>query len=84
MPQLPSITSKAFPALTKALLKFSITILFTAPPVLLRQWLIRLLTAVAIQSACKIEILLSFTKRLPLLLHILRPILAATIRFLAC
>jgi hypothetical protein len=83
MPELPSITSQAFPALTKALLKFSITILFTAPSVLSREWLIRLLTALAVQSARNIEILLSLTNRLPLLLHLLRPILTATIRFLA-
>jgi hypothetical protein len=83
MPELPSITGKAFPALSKALLKFSITILFTAPTVASRQWLIRRLTALAVQSACHIEILLSLANRRPLLLHLLRPILAATIRFLA-
>jgi hypothetical protein len=83
MPELPSITSKVLPALTKALLKFSITVFFTVPSVLSREWLIRLLTALALQSARNIEILLSLTNRLPLLLRLLRPILAATIRFLA-
>jgi hypothetical protein len=83
MPELPSSTGKAFPTLTKALVKFSITILFTAPSVLSREWLIRLFTALAVQSAGTIEILLSLTNRSPLLLHLLRLILAATIRFLA-
>jgi hypothetical protein len=83
MPELPSITSKAFPTLAKVLLKFSITTLFTAPSVLSREWLIRLLTALAVQSACNIGILLSLANRSPLLLHVLRPIFTATIRFLA-
>jgi hypothetical protein len=54
MPELPSIASKVFPALTKALLKFSFTILFAAPS---GEWLIRLLTTLGLQFARHITIL---------------------------
>jgi hypothetical protein len=83
MPELPSITSKAFLALAKALLKFSITILFTAPSVFSSEWLIRLLTALAVQCARHIAILLPLTNCSPSLLQLLWAILTATIRFLA-
>jgi hypothetical protein len=83
MTKWPPIISKAFPALTQVMLKLSITILFTAPFALSPPRLIRLLTALAVQSAYNIDILLSITRRLPFLLHILRPILGVTVRFLA-